>query len=66
MEKPAQRIYGIDPQFYKRVVTGENTHPTNGYFGIKCAASSDQTSPPNVATKLQPREPTNHKSVIKK
>lgn len=34
-EKPSQKLYGVDPRFYKRVVKGGFTHPTNGFFGIK-------------------------------
>lgn len=36
-ERPDEPFLGIDPAFYKRVITGDNTHPTNGYFGIKLA-----------------------------
>jgi len=35
--RPNERLYAISPAFYKRVVTSDNTHPTNGYFGIRLA-----------------------------
>eukprot|EP00854_Cymbomonas_tetramitiformis_P006072 gene6072-7294_t len=37
MSQPTEHFYGIVPAFYKRVITSTNSHPTNGFFGIRLA-----------------------------
>lgn len=37
LQRTHENLYAISPAFYKRVVTSDNTHPTNGYFGIRLA-----------------------------
>mmetsp|Transcript_16748 Transcript_16748/g.54764 ORF Transcript_16748/g.54764 Transcript_16748/m.54764 type:complete len:548 (+) Transcript_16748:25-1668(+) len=36
-QRPSERLYGLDPAFYSRVIREGHTHPTNGYFGMKLA-----------------------------
>ena len=49
-EHPDEPFYALDPTFYQRAVgNSSNTHPTNGYYGMRCVAS---TQPVSVTLRL--------------